>query len=524
MGCCGSAPQGGAAAKPVKPSAAAARARGASPQRERSLGPSQNGGIDNAMQKQAEEPASAPATRKAERKVGRKRRGKRFEKEWPWSRPEPPVGCKSSRDFFYTREYLKTFKILNAQEAEAYEAYQHGDKARARDILSTQECPSHPLPNTTASTFELRGSSLLDDDPFRDILNDSTSSEGTVDMARDRGGSVSAAIQKPDRMSLSPADMPLSRRSVDLDPEEDKMLLDVIRSCPLFSHLSVNFDEHSTVASAMVPRKLDAGEKLYERNTYPTDEDRGLYVVASGTVSIRNKGKAKETVCVGGIFGETLVMNATSKAAFDAVVGPTGALCWQLDHDAYSHSLSSIAFQRREQYKDRLREVKLADSEPFKDLGEERLAQIADSLVEKTYRTDQKIITFGEPGMFAHFIVKGKVDVIGRRDGVPFKVCSFAAGEDPIGFLEFFEAADSPQAVCCADVVASEQTITACISREHFEQSMGPVKSFLKDVVDQSQVYEYYREALAESIRGSPTHLEGVKTTDSTSDMYANLV
>ena len=174
----------------------------------------------------------------------------------------------------------------------------------------------------------------------------------------------------------------------------------------------------------------------------------------------------------------------------------TPATCYLLEAHTYQLLLSRIAHRRREAYKAQLQRVKVGEIRPFAQMKPGDLAQLADCLTERCYAPGETLIKYGEPGTHAHIILKGLVEVIGRKNGEPFKVCEFKEGEDPVGFLEFFDS--NTAALTIADVVASHScssVITACIGREHFERCMGPIKELLKNAAATSNVYGYYREA-----------------------------
>eukprot|EP01064_Diplonema_japonicum_P030998 TRINITY_DN5409_c0_g1_i7.p2 TRINITY_DN5409_c0_g1~~TRINITY_DN5409_c0_g1_i7.p2 ORF type:complete len:443 (+),score=87.03 TRINITY_DN5409_c0_g1_i7:1469-2797(+) len=402
--------------------------------------------------------------------------------EWPWSRPSPDerkTFKKQTVDFYYSKEYLQSFKILNAVEAKAYEAYLNDDLEQARSILDNRGVLSTPVVSPLQAESP--------DDSFLD-----------EQVERVRGGSVSAV---PDgagtsRQGHGLVSGPTSPRT----PRTESTIMAAIRRCPLFTHLSSNFKEHEVVAQNMVRKEFPSGHSVYTTGEYPSDDLRCWYVVIQGKGLIRRR-KVKELRMPGDFFGEMLVTNATCKSNIDVRASDQPLVTYSLDHHTFSKVLSSIAHQRREKYKEELRKVTVGNRKPFGELTEGGLAQLADCLTERSYRPGDSIIKYGEPGRFAHIIMKGRVSVIGRKNGSPFKVCEFAEGEDPIGFLEFFS---SEEELTIADVVASPESssnvVTACINKEHFEKCIGSVKELFKDAADTDQVYGYYRDVKQGSI------------------------
>ena len=187
--------------------------------------------------------------------------------------------------------------------------------------------------------------------------------------------------------------------------------------------------------------------------------------------------------------------NVTTKSAIDVETDPTQpTVCYYLSHASYSTMLSRIAHRRRQTYKKELKKVKVGNTSPFGNMKSRELAQLADCLTERLFPPGEMLLNYGEQGTCAYFILKGTVEVIGRdKNGNPFRVCEFSQGEDPVGFLEFF---DGTVANNIADVRAKSNgrgVVTACITREHFERCMGPAKDLLKNAADTSHVYDYYR-------------------------------
>ena len=408
--------------------------------------------------------------------------------DWPWSRPHPQklvsTGSRGGLpDFFYSKVYLNSFKILNAVEAKAYEAYQNEELELAREILKNGDS------NATVSPHE--------DMPLSPVLSPMGGLDIQPMLERTRGGSVSAEANTLAK-DKGPTEEPKTPRTME-------SLTGSVRRCPLFSHLSSNFNEHEKIASAMTRRVFEPGEVIYSASEVPSEELRGWYVVMSGKGLIKRRA-VKEVRMPGDFFGEMMVNNTTSKSPIDvkAAAGEK-MVAYCLSPSDYSQLVAGIAHRKRVHLKAELTKVKFADTCPFAEMTEGQLAQLADCLVERHYLAGQHIIKYGEPGRHAHIILKGTVHVVGRKSSKRFKVCEFREGEDPVGFLEFFNPNGEPD-LTIADVIAdphnSAGVTTACISREQFERCMGPIKELLHDVADHSNVYEYYRavkqKALAE--------------------------
>eukprot|EP00755_Sulcionema_specki_P039975 Sspe_Gene.113828::Locus_98605_Transcript_1_1_Confidence_1.000_Length_675::g.113828::m.113828 len=188
-------------------------------------------------------PASVEPRRNDYKQVAKTEAKAPERRDWPWTRPVPPANLKSTGprrphranlpDFFYSSEYLKSFKILNTLEAEAYQAFLEQDLDRARAILESKD-PNVRSPGSFPVSPDLEAAGL-----------DATISPLSLDLddlkERERGGSVAAVAMVPERGDGN-------RRSFNIpNVEKDKathdLLLRGVVGCKLFKHLSRNFEE-----------------------------------------------------------------------------------------------------------------------------------------------------------------------------------------------------------------------------------------------------------------------------------------
>eukprot|EP01059_Diplonema_ambulator_P007679 TRINITY_DN17170_c0_g1_i1.p1 TRINITY_DN17170_c0_g1~~TRINITY_DN17170_c0_g1_i1.p1 ORF type:complete len:207 (+),score=32.55 TRINITY_DN17170_c0_g1_i1:37-657(+) len=120
--------------------------------------------------------------------------------EWPWSRPSPDdrkTFKKQTIDFYYTKEYLQSFKILNAVEAKAYEAYLNNDLEKARSILDNRGVLPTPVLSPLSPTDR--------EEVYLEI--------NTEQVERSRGGSVAAAVPDTQRHDVTKLAQPRSPRN-----------------------------------------------------------------------------------------------------------------------------------------------------------------------------------------------------------------------------------------------------------------------------------------------------------------------
>eukprot|EP01062_Namystynia_karyoxenos_P073734 TRINITY_DN70555_c0_g1_i1.p1 TRINITY_DN70555_c0_g1~~TRINITY_DN70555_c0_g1_i1.p1 ORF type:complete len:558 (+),score=166.51 TRINITY_DN70555_c0_g1_i1:112-1674(+) len=426
-------------------------------------------------------------------------------REWPWSRkPEPAGGYKakgrkrrqqggsSANDWWYAQEFLQSFKILSAEEAQAYQAFASGDETEARRLL--QQCAS------PAGSPTLEGPTSGGDGDYE-------IPKGLDE--RGRGGSVAAG-------GVDYATMQPPESSAPKSPETKQLLLQAIRKCHLFKHLSTRLNEDEVVLRAMEPVQYPEHQQIFRVGEDP-GEKRGWYVVVRGSCRLTLFRRQQDDEGEGwkklrdsdlgpqGQFGELIVANTTSVCSMN-VVTTTDLQAYWLSQEHYAAVMGHTAYHRRENLKKQLRAVRLGDRAPFAELsgGEAQLAQVADALTEKYFEPGEKIIEYGEPVEHAHIILKGGVTVIGREEDaqgntVEKEICRFQAGEDPIGFLEFLNPDKDKVERAIADVVASEGdgaqgTVTARIGRDDFERTVGDAKDILSGHADTSEVYSYYQE------------------------------
>eukprot|EP00755_Sulcionema_specki_P007006 Sspe_Gene.37049::Locus_17887_Transcript_1_1_Confidence_1.000_Length_1758::g.37049::m.37049/K04739/PRKAR; cAMP-dependent protein kinase regulator len=508
MGCCGSSEQ-----KPVHP-----------PQKDRSeryqeteaLGSSvknsnvrRHEAIDmrkSPKSRQPEAPPPRPDTssnhidaeylRRAHNLLKRQRPGvlDEWEKDrWPWvwlyARPPHP---KQSDAHEYS-DFLKAFRILSNNEAEAYAAWCQDDHGTARTLLQQGvppcKSPTSPIRSPTDS-FDLR------------VSQDDVMASEAPDLVREGSNLRHEVLANPN--------IDVASYQLVVHPKGDdvlRFLVHVLKRCPLFKHM-VRDSHYRTVALAMQGMKASGGTVLYRVGDSGENPQVGFYIIYDGTVVISGK---QEALTRGSYFGEYLVTSATLRCNTTATATAPSQLYF-LDNYTYSGVMGKQAYDKREMYVGWLRKIQYLSR-----MGKKELVQLADALEERRYHDQEKIIVFGEVGDCIHFIVEGVVEVWGRNNiegqagsldpSSPKYVCSFEPGH-PIGFLEFFNTSQE-EARNIADVIAKGEVITARIDRKHFEVCMGSVKDLLEELTEAPE-YEYYR-----SVTSPASQAAGVDSPES---------
>lgn len=162
-----------------------------------------------------------------------------------------------------------------------------------------------------------------------------------------------------------------------------------------------------------------------------------------------------------------------------------GVICCSISRNAYKNICAKASKIKRERYEGFLANVKF-----LQGLEKEERLRLADALKSAKYAKGEKIIKYGEEGVWFNIILDGRVDVIGRdANGAEVHVCSFKEG-DSVGELEFIFGHKT-----VADCVAATPIVkTAKMTSNHFEKVIGPAKEVLESRASGDTVYSYYRQ------------------------------
>lgn len=285
---------------------------------------------------------------------------------------------------------------------------------------------------------------------------------------------------------------------VEKSPAAVATLTSVLQSHDLFSHLDA--PELAVTVSAMQEIERQPGDVLFD----PDDGEPGdlFYVVGEGGINLSKKaaspcGSTKTSVTTtlgpGYSCNEVMLLYPEYPTCLGVVAGPKAATLYTLDRHTYRCVLSQASKRKREMYEGFLQRISF-----LRCLNRQELLNLADALKSVTFAQGEPLIKYGDPAKAFFLIVEGVVEVIGRTpDGQKTKVCEFTVG-DNIGELEFLHGHR-----CVADCVAKTSVVRAAkMNANHFEKLMGPAKELLARTAEESEVYTYYRSAVA-AMKGS---------------------
>uniref|UniRef100_A0A7S3ASZ5 cGMP-dependent protein kinase n=1 Tax=Haptolina ericina TaxID=156174 RepID=A0A7S3ASZ5_9EUKA len=261
------------------------------------------------------------------------------------------------------------------------------------------------------------------------------------------------------------------------DTREKQIISDAVRTNFLFRHLDDTMLE--TVTSYMTPRTVEQGEAVI------TQGDRGdfFYVIESGVFHVMVNGahvhtyEVDEEQRVYPTFGELALMYAKPRAA--SVVANTRGKLWKLGRSGFRQvqTLASTAVTDPTKL---LRKVEI-----FSALRYDQLLGLRDAMETRSFVPDEYVFNQGDAADGFYILTEGAAQVVKTEEGVEAEIMSLTA---PSYFGERALLYSEPRA---AGVKATSKLTSLFISREQFEQQLGP----LADVIEQDR---RDREAKAE--------------------------
>ncbi|KAJ1529379.1 hypothetical protein ONE63_006165 [Megalurothrips usitatus] len=218
------------------------------------------------------------------------------------------------------------------------------------------------------------------------------------------------------------------------------------------------------------------------------------FSVAEGRVEVSRDGKYLSTMAPGKLFGELAILynckrTATIKAASDCKL-------WAIERQCFQTIMMRTGLTRQIEYTDFLKSVPI-----FKNLPEETLIKITDSLDETFYNQGDYIIRQGARGDTFFIISKGRVKVtIKQPTGTEEKYIRTLSKGDFFG-----EKALQGDDLRTANIVADDPDGVCClvIDRETFNQLISSL----------DEIRTRYRDESVESRRINE-EFEPVRLTD----------
>uniref|UniRef100_A0A6U4GZ25 protein-serine/threonine phosphatase n=1 Tax=Phaeomonas parva TaxID=124430 RepID=A0A6U4GZ25_9STRA len=254
--------------------------------------------------------------------------------------------------------------------------------------------------------------------------------------------------------------------------EERARIRDAVHQNFLFKHLTDEQLEQvinvmakvPVVQGAVVIRQNERGDKFYIA-------DEGIYevrVTSSPAEALAAQGTpvhtyvATETSHPG--FGELALMYSHPRAA--SVVAKTEGLLWALNRKVFRHVV--LRRNRKALIKT------LSNVEVLQSLTLQQLQRLCDIMQENTFTSGTKIVKQGEVGNEMYIVSSGTAvcqikDSFGRRKDV-------LELKDNMYFGERALLTEEPRA---ADVVATSDIRVLTISKELFEEVLGPLQNII---------------------------------------------
>ncbi|XP_026272945.1 cGMP-dependent protein kinase, isozyme 2 forms cD4/T1/T3A/T3B isoform X2 [Frankliniella occidentalis] len=214
------------------------------------------------------------------------------------------------------------------------------------------------------------------------------------------------------------------------------------------------------IVDCMYPVDYSAGSLIIKEG----DVGSIVYVMEEGRVEVSRDGKYLSTMAPGKLFGELAILynckrTATIKAATDCKL-------WAIERQCFQTIMMRTGLTRQAEYTDFLKSVPI-----FKNLPEETLIKISDSLDETYYNAGDYIIRQGARGDTFFIISKGRVKVTIKQPTVTEEkyIRTLTKGDffgekalqgDDLRTANI--VADDPDGVCC--LVIDRETFNQLIS------------------------------------------------------------
>ena len=190
-----------------------------------------------------------------------------------------------------------------------------------------------------------------------------------------------------------------------------------------------------------------------------------FYIIDSGKFTVIVNNKPVSTLTNGHSFGELALLYESPRQA--TVRADTNAVLFSLDRETYKHIVAQSSSNRSLEIKTALARVPL-----LKDLTEEQLDKVVDTVEIFPYNAGEVIIKKGQDGNVFYIIKSGTVSV--TEMGAQFSDHTLTTGDY---FGERALLTGEPRA---ATITATTAVKVMALDRESFNMLLGP----LRDVLD----------------------------------------
>lgn len=230
-----------------------------------------------------------------------------------------------------------------------------------------------------------------------------------------------------------------------------------------FIFQSLSIEERRLLIDAMQLDSVSEGTVIIQQG----DIGDYFYLVEEGTVSFvvneHNVGQCTR----GASFGELALLYNCPRAA--TCIANTDSRLWKVDQKTFKYMLANNQSSQEKDIQVVLRKV------PFlADLEDQTLTKITDALTTVTFTEGKRIINKGDVGEVFYILRDGEVKVHDIGFGESQHVDQVLGPGDYFGERALLTG--EPRA---ANITASSNCSTLCLSRENFEKTLGPLEGLI---------------------------------------------
>lgn len=247
--------------------------------------------------------------------------------------------------------------------------------------------------------------------------------------------------------------------------EQRSRLIDAVKNILLFR--SLDKEQMNQVLDAMFEKRVQPEEYIIRQG----NDGDNFYVIESGVYNVFVNDKHIHSYNSNGSFGELALLYNMPRAA--SIQAETEGRLWAMDRQTFRRILLKSAFKKRKMYET------LLDSVPMlKALQSYERMNLADALITKHYKKDERVIKQGDVADGMYFIELGKVSVRIEQDGGEVEVSQLSKGQY---FGELALVTHRPRA---ASVYAIDDIKVAFLDVDAFERLLGPCMEIMKRSID----------------------------------------
>lgn len=274
---------------------------------------------------------------------------------------------------------------------------------------------------------------------------------------------LAACARRTSRQAISAENTSLRDASwvapdYDKTAEQEARLWAALKKSFMFATLAPQ--DLAAVIKAFKESAASAGTKVIKQGDDVMPTDQALFVLEEGELDVFRDGVTEAVASYqnpGQYFGDLAVLYNAPRAA--TVVSKTDCKLWSIDRNTFNYLVKNAARKASEKHV-----AFLATVEILKDVSQEDLSKLQETLMIRVVQAGEVIIKQGEEGNDFFFIETGKCEA---------RVNANVVRE--YGPQEYFgELALLNDAVRAASVVAIEPTQLMVLGRQAFKRLLGP--------------------------------------------------